>query len=158
MSEMITKKIIASKSRSRRAFIQNLLPLTLTLLNPWTVFAEQVDLYSVDTLNRRKIKREGVGIDIPTLADSGNSIPVKLDFRAPSGTKITSFSMIAPENPNPLLIQVDLAQPASTYRFGTRIRLALTQEIWVIATLDNGAEIAGTATTVVTLNACFDAT
>jgi len=36
--------------------------------------------------------------------------------------------------------------------------LALSQDVWVIATLDNGQKIANSVPSVVTLNACFDAT
>ena len=85
MTEIITQNTQAGEGGSRRCFMQQLLPLAILLLAPRAIFAQQIDTFSVASLNRRKLKKEGVSIDIPTLADSGNSIPVKLDLQAPSG-------------------------------------------------------------------------
>jgi hypothetical protein len=53
---------------------------------------------------------------------------------------------------------VKLPQAKNDFQLSTRIRLALSQDVWVIANLDNGSKIANSVPSVVTLNACFDAT
>ena len=65
---------------------------------------------------------------------------------------------MAPENPNPMVLKVSLPRPQAYYQFATRIRLALSQDVWVIATLEDGSKMAQSLHCVVTLNACFDAT
>jgi sulfur-oxidizing protein SoxY len=114
--------------------------------------------YTQKNLQSLSIKKEGVNIDLPPLADTGNSIPMSIQIQAPAQSLIQSFEIIAPENPNPMVMQITLPKPQSNYRLSTRIRLALSQDVWVIVQLDNGSKIGQSLHCVVTLNACFDAT
>ena len=57
-----------------------------------------------------------------------------------------------------MVLRVTLPKSESKFRMATRIRLALSQDVWVIAKLDDGTSIAQSSHCVVTLNACFDAT
>jgi predicted secreted protein len=68
------------------------------------------------------------------------------------------LDIVAPENPNPLILRLKLAQAQARYRLNTRIRLAMTQEVWVIATLDNGQQLGKASPIIVTATACFDET
>jgi len=114
--------------------------------------------YQPAALKKLTINEKAIQLDIPPLADTGNSIPFTVKLQAPSERLIQSFEIIAPENPFPMVIRVEIPQAKSSYQFSTRIRLALSQDVWVIATLDNGQKIANSVPSVVTLNACFDAT
>jgi sulfur-oxidizing protein SoxY len=114
--------------------------------------------YTQKNLQSLPIKKEGVTIDLPPLADTGNSIPMNLLIQAPAQRSIQSFEIIAPENPNPMVMKITLPQMQSSYRLSTRIRLALSQDVWVIVQLDDGSKIGQSLHCVVTLNACFDAT
>ena len=114
--------------------------------------------YTQKNLQSLPIKKEGVTIDLPPLADTGNSIPMNLLIQAPVQRRIQSFEIIAPENPNPMVMKITLPQVQSSYRLSTRIRLALSQDVWVIVQLDDGSKIGQSLHCVVTLNACFDAT
>jgi len=109
-------------------------------------------------LKKLTMNEKAIQLDIPPLADTGNSIPFTVKLQAPSGRLIQSFEIIAPENPFPMVMRVKIPNAKSLYQFSTRIRLALSQDVWVIATLDNGQKIANSVPSVVTLNACFDAT
>jgi predicted secreted protein len=114
--------------------------------------------YEQKELVKRYQKSDGIKIDMPPLADTGNSIPMGIVFKAPVPQKLQSFEIVAPENPNPMVLKVSLPKPQANYQFATRIRLALSQDVWVIATLEDGSKMAQSLHCVVTLNACFDAT
>lgn len=114
--------------------------------------------YQPAALKKLTKDEKAIQLDIPPLADTGNSIPFTVKLQAPAGKLIQSFEIIAPENPFPMVMRVKIPNAKSLYQFSTRIRLALSQDVWVIATLDNGQKIANSVPSVVTLNACFDAT
>ena len=123
-----------------------------------SVQAQSIDVYSQKYLMSLPLKKEGILIEIPPLADTGNSIPMNIQIEPKSQAKLQSFEIIAPENPNPMVLRVTLPKSESKFRMATRIRLALSQDVWVIAKLDDGTSIAQSSHCVVTLNACFDAT
>jgi len=114
--------------------------------------------YSQENLMRLQLKKQGVQIEMEPLADTGNSIPMGIAIQAPGQLKIQSFEVIAPDNPSPIVLRINLPQAQNSYRMGARIRLARSQDVWVIATLNDGSKIADAKHCVVTLNACFDAT
>lgn len=114
--------------------------------------------YQPNALKKLAIDTNAIQLDIPPLADTGNSIPFTLKLIAPTARSIQSFEIIAPENPFPMVLRGKIPKAATHYQFSTRIRLALSQDVWVIVTLDNGQKIANSVPSVVTLNACFDAT
>lgn len=109
-------------------------------------------------LKSRGLSEQGMTIDLPPLSDNSNAIPLQLAIQAPPGRRIQSFDIVAPENPNPLILRLKLQQPQARYRLSTRIRLAMTQEVWVIATLDDGQQLGKASPIIVTATACFDET
>ncbi len=141
----------------KRTFLKQITLLIGIVLSPRLMAVETSSL-SEKQLQALNLKQEGVVLDLPPLADTGNSIPFSIQIQAPGQKLIQSFEVIAPENPNPLVLKVTLPKPQSNYRMGTRIRLAMSQNVWVIAQLSDGSKISGFIPSVVTLNACFDAT
>ena len=111
-----------------------------------------------ESILNRLVELEGVTIELPRLVDNGNSIPISFEITPPKGTEIKSIEIIAPENPQPVLIKLNLNAATIPYHFGTRIRLAASQNVWVLAYLTDGKIIAGNAPTVLTASACFDGT
>ena len=135
--------------------------MSLSLALPYfgMSWADESDAqYKQNILAQRYKRSDAIKIDMPPLADTGNSIPMGIVFNAPSKQKIQSFEIVAPENPNPMVLKVSLPRPQAYYQFATRIRLALSQDVWVIASLEDGSKMAQSLHCVVTLNACFDAT
>jgi predicted secreted protein len=141
----------------KRTFLKQMTVLIGAMLSPCLMAIETSSL-SEKQLKALNLKQEGVVLDLPPLADTGNSIPFSIQIQAPRQQLIQSFEIIAPENPNPLVLKVTLPNPKSNYRMATRIRLAMSQNVWVIAQLSDGSKISGVIPSVVTLNACFDAT
>jgi predicted secreted protein len=149
--------------------MKNILSRRKVLINAfWASVASQwsshtqaqasVDKYSQKYLLSQPWKKEGITIEIPPLADTGNSIPMRIQIESNTQAKLRSFEIIAPENPNPMVLRVSLPTPETKIKMATRIRLALSQDVWVVARLDDGSTMAQSANCVVTLNACFDAT
>jgi predicted secreted protein len=79
-------------------------------------------------------------------------------LQAPAGKHLVGFDIIAPENPNRVILRMKLGQPQTRFTFNTRIRLAMTQDVWVLAHLSNGTSLGRPTHTVVTATACFDET
>jgi predicted secreted protein len=109
-------------------------------------------------LKSRGLSEQGMTVDLPPLSDNSNAIPLQLTMQAPEGRRIQSLDIIAPENPNPLILRLKLQQPQARYSLSTRIRLAMTQDVWVIATLDDGQQLGKASPIIVTATACFDET
>jgi sulfur-oxidizing protein SoxY len=102
------------------------------------------------------LSSEGVELVFPRLADTGNAIPLQVKITAPNSLYLTSLKVILPENPNPLAVELRLTGKHTTYLFNTRLRLAASQSVWVLASMSNGTERANSAPTVITSTACFD--
>ncbi len=106
----------------------------------------------------RRLPTTGIDVTLPPLADNSNAIPLQFKLQAPAGQQLLGFEIIAPENPNRVILRFKLGQPQTRLSFSTRIRLAMTQEVWVLAHLSNGTSLGRPTHTVVTATACFDET
>ncbi|MBI2771258.1 MAG: hypothetical protein HYX47_16665 [Burkholderiales bacterium] len=109
-----------------------------------------------DDLKAMNLKAAGVTLDFPSLADTGFAVPIHADIVAPAGLKIETIEVFLPANPNTRAVRLRLPQPLASYTFSTRLRLAGSQDAWVVATLSDGSRIGASAPTVVTSSACFD--
>ena len=109
-------------------------------------------------LKARQLSPQGVVLDFPPLADTGNAVPLHATIQAPAGLNVVAIEVFLPENPNPSVIKLRLIEPQTRYAFTTRLRLAASQDAWVIATLSDGSQRGAFAPTVITSSACFDGT
>lgn len=107
-------------------------------------------------LKALKLKPDGIRVDFPPLADTGFSVPLQAEIQAPAGLKVQSVEVFLPENPHTLAIKLRLVEPQERYVFTTRLRLAGSQDAWVVATMTDGSQRAATAPTIITSSACFD--
>lgn len=116
------------------------------------------EINSQAELKARGLKDTGIQVTLPPLADNSNAIPLQFTLQAPADKKWLGFEIIAPENPNRVILNFKLGQPQARLSFSTRIRLATTQEVWVVARLNDGTTLGCATHTVVTATACFDET
>ena len=107
-------------------------------------------------LEAMQLKPEGITLDFAPLADTGFSVPLAANLQAPPGLKIQMVEVFLPENPNTRALKLRLIEPQSSYHFSTRLRLAGSQEAWVVVTLTDGSKRGAHAPTIVTSSACFD--
>jgi predicted secreted protein len=103
------------------------------------------------------LKAEGITMDLARTPDSGASVPLQAIINAPTGFKITGIEVFLPENPNTRALKLRLAEPQSQFVFSTRLRLAASQDVWVVATLSDDSKLGASAPTVITSSTCFDA-
>jgi predicted secreted protein len=103
-----------------------------------------------------ELSAEGIDLVFPRLADTGNAVPLQANIQAPAGAHLKSIRVILPENPNPLALQLKLYGEPQSYQLNTRLRLAASQSVWVVASFSNGVERANSAPTVITSTACLD--
>ena len=104
-----------------------------------------------------KLKSDGITLDFPRIADTGASVPIQASIVAPAGLKIETIDVFLPENPSTRAFKLRLIEPQARYTFTARLRLAASQDVWVVATLSDGSKLGASAPTVITSSACFDA-
>ena len=103
-----------------------------------------------------ELSSEGIELVFPRLADTGNAVPFEAQITAPSGLHLKALKVILPENPNPLALQLKIIGEPVQYTLKTRLRLAASQSVWLVAVFNDGSERAHHAPTVITSTACLD--
>jgi predicted secreted protein len=127
------------------------------LAAPHSVFAQAfIDHVRQNHLEAMKLSSDGVVMDFPRLADTGSAVPLQVQINAPAGLKIAQIEIFLPENPNTRALKLRLPEPQASYNFSTRLRLAGTQEAWVVATMTDGSKRGASKPTIITSSACFD--
>ena len=107
-----------------------------------------------------KMERGGLSLDIPTMAETGASVPVVL-FVNPAmlGTRrVTRLGILAPLNPRPVVLEIELGSALAQARLTTSIRLGATQDVMGVAQLSDGTLWQHTINVHLTGSACFDGT
>ena len=94
-----------------------------------------------------ELSSEGIELVFPRLADTGNAVPFEALVTAPTGL---------PENPNPEALHLKIMDQPVQYRLKTRLRLAASQSVWLVAYFNDGSERANHAPTIITSTACLD--
>jgi predicted secreted protein len=102
------------------------------------------------------LKADGITLDIARTPDSGASVPLQASIDAPPGLKIVGIEVFLPDNPNTRALRLRLAEPQTRFVFSTRLRLATSQDVWVVATLSDDSKLGASAPTVITSSTCFD--
>jgi sulfur-oxidizing protein SoxY len=103
-----------------------------------------------------ELSPDGIELVFPRLADTGNAVPLEALITAPSGLYLKALKVILPENPNPEALHLKILDQPVQYRLKTRLRLAASQSVWLVAYFNDGSERANHAPTVITSTACLD--
>ncbi len=144
----------------RRLAIQALAaaPWWLPAVDAFAQHSPQKPLY--ERLRAAKIERGGLSLDIPTLAETGTSVPVVLfvDPARLSGRTVARLGIIAPLNPRPVALEIEMGQVLAQPRLTTAIRLGATQAVIGVAQLSDGTLWQHTIEVLLTGSACFDGT
>lgn len=105
------------------------------------------------------VLREGkVTLDVPPIAENGNSVPLTVSVESPmsAAEHVRSIHVFAQENPLPNVAHFYLGPRAGKAQVSTRIRLFTSQKIVAIAALSDGSFWSGSAEVVITLAACIE--
>jgi sulfur-oxidizing protein SoxY len=99
-----------------------------------------------------------VKLTLPPLAESGNSVPLKLLVESPMTTDdyVKSVHVFSARNPRPVIARFHLGPQSGKAEINTRIRLAGTQRVVAVAVMNDNSAWLGSAEVVVTAAACTD--
>ena len=99
-----------------------------------------------------------VKLTLPALAESGNSVPLKVQVESPMTAEayVKRIHIFSEKNPRPLIARFSLGLRAGRAEVSTRIRLAGTQQVVAVAVMNDGSAWMATAEVVVTAAACVE--
>jgi sulfur-oxidizing protein SoxY len=100
----------------------------------------------------------GVSIEMPALSENGNSIDIAISVQSPMtvADRIRAIHIVAEKNPFPHVARFTLGPRAPKAEVATRIRLAETQDIIVLAETADGRVLRAFREVIVVLGACVD--
>jgi sulfur-oxidizing protein SoxY len=106
------------------------------------------------------IKAGRVRIELPELAENGNSVPLKLTVDSPMtpADHVKMLYVFSEKNPVSNVVRFHLGPRSGVARVQTSIRLAATQRITAVARMSDGSLWSGAADVIVTQAACLDET
>lgn len=112
-----------------------------------------------DLVGGRPVATDGrVKLDIPRLAESGNSVGVAVKVSSPMSEleHVRRIHLLSEQNPVALIGRFHLSPRSGVAEVETSIRLATTQNVRAVAELSDGSLHAASAEVVVLLAACLD--
>ena len=104
------------------------------------------------------VRKGKVKLELPQLADNGNSVPIRITVDSPmtASDHVKSIHLYSDRNPVPNMASFYLGPRAGKAEINTRVRLAGSQRVTAVAQLSDGTFWSDTAPIVVTLSACLD--
>ena len=104
------------------------------------------------------IERSGVELELPAIAENGNSVPFRIRVPSPmtAADHVEVIRIFAERNPRPLVATFHLGPRSGKAEIVTRVRLAGTQKVTVLASLSGNRFRMGQADVLVTSAACLD--
>jgi sulfur-oxidizing protein SoxY len=103
-------------------------------------------------------ERSGVEIELPQIAENGNSVPMRVRVASPmtAADHVSAIHVLAERNPRPHVATFHLGPQSGRAEVTTRVRLAGTQKVTVVAELSNRRFLIGQQEVLVTSAACLD--
>lgn len=104
------------------------------------------------------IEEGGIMVELPQIAENGNSVPlhVKVDHPMAPADFVAAIHVIAERNPRPLVASFHLQPQSGRAEISTRVRLAGTQKVTVLAAMSDGKFRMTQTEVLVTSAACLD--
>jgi sulfur-oxidizing protein SoxY len=106
----------------------------------------------------REIATGRVRLELPRLAENGNSVTLRVSVESPmtDADYVRSITLLSEQNPVARIAQFTLSPRAGRAEVSTSVRLATTQNVHAIAEMSNGALFEAQGESVVLLAACLD--
>lgn len=104
------------------------------------------------------IEEGGIEVKLPALAENGNSVPLEVKVGHPMAPAdfVAAIHVIAERNPRPHVASFHLKPESGRAQVSTRIRLAGTQKVTVLAEMSDRHFRMTQTEVVVTSAACLD--
>ena len=108
------------------------------------------------TFGERRIQPGRVKIEIPQIAENGNVVPVTITVESPmtADDYVKRIHLFSEHNPLPDIVEFDLGPDNGKARVSTRIRLAKSQNVLVVAALNDDTLWTAQALIEVTVSGC----
>ena len=147
---------------NRRGFLSRvaaLLALPLLTFRRASAQSDAVDAIIGRITGGAPVQQGRVKLEIPALADNGNSVSLRVVVDSPMTVEnhVKSIHLIAPKNPRPGVAGFFFGAGAGRPQISTRIRLSGSQGVIAIAAMSDGSYWSATAEVAVTVSACWDA-
>jgi sulfur-oxidizing protein SoxY len=106
----------------------------------------------------RSAEPGGIEVELPQVAENGNSVPLRIRVASPMTPQdhVSALHVIAERNPRPLVASFHFGPHSGKVDIATRVRLAGTQKMTVLAALSDGGFRIAEAEVLVTSAACLD--
>jgi sulfur-oxidizing protein SoxY len=97
-----------------------------------------------------------ISIELPEIAENGNTVPLQVTVDAPmtADNYVSEVMVVAEGNPNPGVATFHFSPSSGKAQAATRIRLAATQNIVVVAKTSKGEFFTGQKAVKVTIGGC----
>jgi sulfur-oxidizing protein SoxY len=97
-----------------------------------------------------------ISIELPEIAENGNTVPLAISVDAPmtADNYISDILVVADGNPNPGVVTFHFTPLSGKAEASTRIRLAATQNIIVVAKTSKGEFLTAQKQVKVTIGGC----
>lgn len=152
---MILQKM---KTISRRQAMSLLGAASVTIAMPSSVFAsaQTVSGRITDITSGAEIRDIDIYLDMPDIAENGNQVKVAFEIDSPMTPEdhITTVYILADGNPEPDVARFDFTPAMGVCSATTRMRLSKTQNVMVLAALNDGSFAKAETTVKVTIGGC----
>lgn len=103
-------------------------------------------------------RKARVKLDLPVLADNGNSVVMKVRVESPmsAADHVRSIRLLSERNPVQEMVTFHLGPRAGRAEIASRVRLAGSQNVVAVAEMSDGTFWFDVANVIVTLSACID--
>ena len=104
------------------------------------------------------VRRGRVKLEIATLVDNGNVVPLRVTVESPMSTAdhVSEIAIYNEKNPQKDVGRFTLGPRAGKAEVSTRIRLATSQKLTALARMNDGSVWSDTVDVVVVLAACIE--
>lgn len=100
----------------------------------------------------------GIDVELPQIAENGNSVPMRIRVASPmtDADHVRAVHVIAERNPRPRVATFRFTTASGRAEVTTRVRLAGSQTVTVLAELSGARFLVAAAKVQVTTGACLD--
>jgi sulfur-oxidizing protein SoxY len=97
-----------------------------------------------------------ISIDLPEIAENGNTVPLTIALDSPMTAEdhVSDILVVAEANPRPTVVTFHLTPMSGRAEVATRIRLAATENVTVVARTSKGQLITAQKMVKVTVGGC----
>lgn len=104
------------------------------------------------------LKSGRVALEMPPLADNGNSVPLRVRVDSPmtEADHVKRITLLSEKNPRPVIATFTLGPWSGRAQVDTRVRLNGAQRIMAVVQLSDNTYWSAHADVIVTSTACWD--